>query len=267
MTAHPLLTLPASLAAPSEARPQRLRRARWSTSVAVSVLLHVVLLAALLHQWSQPPPATAVPAPGITVVMLDAPATSQPAGSASAPAKATAQAVSRSSAAAPERLATRKRREAPPPPQAASPPAALAPAAPPETTEAATAVPVAAGSAGVEPLASAAVQAPAPLEAETPPPLAYLAQVSAIIGRARHYPWSALQYREQGDVIVRMHLLRDGTVISANVVQSSGHAALDAEARDVVLRIARFPPFPADYLPAQRSFDIDQPILFRLYRH
>jgi TonB family protein len=101
--------------------------------------------------------------------------------------------------------------------------------------------------------------------ADTPPPLEYLRRIARIIGLSQHYPWSARQYGHEGDVLVRMHLSRDGTVLAVTLIRSSGHASLDAEARDVVWRIGRFPPFPFDYLPRIGEFDIDQPISFRHY--
>ncbi|MGH8446280.1 MAG: energy transducer TonB, partial [Solimonas sp.] len=102
---------------------------------------------------------------------------------------------------------------------------------------------------------------------DVPPPLEYLRRISRLIGAGQRYPWSARQYGHEGDALVRMHLARDGTVLSAQLLRGTGHASLDEEARGVVLRIARFPPFPADYLPQIAEFDIDQPISFRHYQY
>lgn len=88
-----------------------------------------------------------------------------------------------------------------------------------------------------------------------------------MISLTQRYPWRARQYGQQGDVVVRMHLLRNGTVRSVTLIRSSGHAALDAEAQDVIWRIGRFPAFPQDYRPRVDEFDIDQPISFRTYRN
>lgn len=118
-----------------------------------------------------------------------------------------------------------------------------------------------------EAAAQAAAAPPPDAETDVPPPLDYLRRIARLIDLSQRYPWSARQYGYEGDAIVRMHLARDGRVLSATLLRSSGHAVLDAEALDVVRRIGRFPPFPGHYRPAIGEFDIDQPIGFRHYRY
>lgn len=57
-----------------------------------------------------------------------------------------------------------------------------------------------------------------------------------------------------GRTVVQFTLDRRGQVLSSSVTQSSGNAALDREALDIVRRANPFPPFPADLAGAQGSF-------------
>jgi protein TonB len=95
-------------------------------------------------------------------------------------------------------------------------------------------------------------------------PWAYLWKVKRLIGEHRRYPRKAYGARQQGTAVVRIHLSRDGQLLGAHLLRGSGHALLDEEARDVVLRIGRFPPLPEQYLIGQLEFAIDQPIEFLL---
>ncbi|MDB5985052.1 MAG: energy transducer TonB [Nevskia sp.] len=78
------------------------------------------------------------------------------------------------------------------------------------------------------------------------------------------YPLSARDAHQQGTVIIHMHLRRDGTVLDASLVKSSGYAVLDEAARQEVLRIGKFAELPLEYIPGQADFAIDQPVAFRL---
>lgn len=93
-------------------------------------------------------------------------------------------------------------------------------------------------------------------------PTAYLVRVSRMITMRLRYPAYSRQFDEQGRAVVRVTLARDGTVLDAVVVRRTGYRYLDEEARNVILRIARFPPVPEHISPAQKEFLIDQPISF-----
>lgn len=54
------------------------------------------------------------------------------------------------------------------------------------------------------------------------------------VTRAPTYPLAAQQRGHQGDVVVRLHVARNGRVEKAEVVESSGHAALDQAAVEAV---------------------------------
>lgn len=96
-----------------------------------------------------------------------------------------------------------------------------------------------------------------------PPPLLYLAEVSRLIRLRLDYPAQARLDQAQGTAVVHILLARDGTVLSVELIQGAGHPALDQEAREVVLRIHKFPELPAYYARGEQRFAIDQPIGFR----
>jgi periplasmic protein TonB len=72
---------------------------------------------------------------------------------------------------------------------------------------------------------------------------AYNALVFGHIQRFKRYPASARG--ASGTVMVRFELNRAGGVIGSAVTKSSGNAALDQEALDLLRRASPFPPFPA----------------------
>ena len=72
---------------------------------------------------------------------------------------------------------------------------------------------------------------------------AYNALVFGHIQRFKRYPASA--HGASGTVVVRFDLTRTGEVTSSAVTKSSGNAALDQEALDLLRRASPFPPFPA----------------------
>lgn len=133
------------------------------------------------------------------------------------------------------------------------------PIAPTVTPPAPTASTTPASSAAAAPVISQVAAAPPPeAEFDTPPPIEYLRRVAHLISIKQKCPWNA-QF-QRGAALVRMHLSRNGQVMRVNMIRSSGHSALDAEAVAVMRRIAQFPPFPYDYLPRIGEFDIDQPV-------
>lgn len=124
---------------------------------------------------------------------------------------------------------------------------------------------------------------PAPPAAEAPPPRpaprVHVARrprpVAAAVGpvtpprldRARSprpaYPLSARRLGLEGEVVIRARVSARGTVATAEVERSSGHAALDRAALAAVKRYR--------YAPARRAgqpvaYDVRVPVLFRLRR-
>jgi len=72
---------------------------------------------------------------------------------------------------------------------------------------------------------------------------AYNALVFGHMQRFKHYPASARG--ASGTAVVRFELNRSGDVIGSAVTKSSGNAALDQEALNLLRRASPFPPFPA----------------------
>lgn len=64
------------------------------------------------------------------------------------------------------------------------------------------------------------------------------------LGRHLEYPALSKLLGEEGGVLVRVLIKRDGTLVSAGIEESSGFEALDEEAVAVVLRAQPFPPPP-----------------------
>ena len=63
---------------------------------------------------------------------------------------------------------------------------------------------------------------------------------------------------------MRVRLARNGAVLEATLLETSGSRLLDEEARNVILRIGQFRPIPEDVMPQQSEFVIHQPVQFAL---
>lgn len=94
----------------------------------------------------------------------------------------------------------------------------------------------------------------APKSAEAPPArrvsstadATWEAMLLARLEAFRRYPASARARRTEGVVIVRFGMRRDGGLVSAGVLRSSGSATLDQAALSTVKRAAPFPPPPEE---------------------
>lgn len=105
------------------------------------------------------------------------------------------------------------------------------------------------------PLAGAVVPLPMPSN--------YLMLVSRMISRNLNYPSWSRRFHEEGTVVVRIRIARDGRLLDAQIVNSSSFEYLDAEAQNVMHRISRFPPIAPSLYPDQSDVLIDQPVRFR----
>ena len=132
------------------------------------------------------------------------------------------------------------------------PPASLppSPAAPPATTAAAASP--GSGSAGTS--APAGRLAP---EAAT----AYAAEIRRRIDQAKRYPAAALATGQEGTVRLRIVVARDGALVAATLVASSGYPLLDAASLKAARAAAPFPAAPPA-LPGER-FDYVIPIRYQ----
>lgn len=95
---------------------------------------------------------------------------------------------------------------------------------------------------------------PAPPPSRTPPTRQernYFAVISAHLNRRKTYPPEAKQARQQGVVVVRFRIDRDGHVLSADIKRGSGHALLDDATLELVRRVSPLPRIP-------RSIDRDE---------
>jgi TonB family protein len=82
------------------------------------------------------------------------------------------------------------------------------------------------------------------------------------IQEAKTYPEEARREGNQGTVGVAFSVLRDGSVPSAGVVNSSGCAMLDDEAVNTIKRASPFPPFPGNIAPDRMDMQVS--IIYRL---
>jgi len=87
---------------------------------------------------------------------------------------------------------------------------------------------------------------------------------TANIQQHLQYPVKSLQNGEEGDILVRVRLRRDGSIIKTDLVKPSEYADLNREAIDVFSRIGHFAPLPADYSSNSPEVDVSLPINFKL---
>jgi protein TonB len=87
----------------------------------------------------------------------------------------------------------------------------------------------------------------------------YLWQVSRIL--SQHQQFVRNVTTEQGSVVLRMTVARDGRLVDAGLSQSSGVAALDATALNLIRQAGPYPRLPPDIAGAQHSFVL--PLHFR----
>lgn len=79
----------------------------------------------------------------------------------------------------------------------------------------------------------------------------YFAHLSAHLNRRKEYPVEARQARQQGVVVVRFGIDRDGNVLFAEIKQGSGYALLDEATLALLKRVSPLPRIP-------RSLDRDR---------
>ncbi len=90
----------------------------------------------------------------------------------------------------------------------------------------------------------------------------YLREIRRLLEQHQDYPWMARRRNLQGVVAVVFTIGSRGQIESARISRSSGHALLDAAARDTIRRIGQFPPFPAAL--HRQKLTIEVPLAFRL---
>ncbi len=84
----------------------------------------------------------------------------------------------------------------------------------------------------------------------------YTAQLSAHFKRFQGYPEMARRMKLKGTVVISIELRRDGTVLSAEVAESSGVAMLDDAALQAAKKASPTPPFPKETTENTRKIRI-----------
>ncbi|KIZ46314.1 energy transducer TonB, partial [Rhodopseudomonas palustris] len=87
-------------------------------------------------------------------------------------------------------------------------------------------------------------------------------RVAAHLQRYKQYPSGAKAAGQQGTVRLSFTLGRNGRVLGARLVGSSGYSSLDAETLAMVRRAQPFPSFPAEMRQGSVSFTV--PIRFAI---
>lgn len=234
----------------------------WAQFLSVGV--HAGLIAVLVARYEAPPPA-----PAAVLIELDQ-TLPAPEPVAEAPPVPELPAAPEPETAVAEALPP----EPPPVPDAPPPPApeplvAMAPPPPakprpPESAKRLPAAPAPPKAVAREPSAQLAAQ-PAPVPAAARPagpPPDYLALLQARLARFKVYPRAAQLAREEGTVLLRFVVARDGAVVSWRIERGSGHEILDRQVATMIERAAPMPPMP-DSVPGER-LDVALPILFAL---
>lgn len=231
-------------------------RGPWATGSVVALALHAAVLAWLLQE-SPRAPRPVLPAP-MTVELLpfetgadtDAVVRPAPAPAAEPPPPVRTRAAAPPAQPLSPPLPSAAPSEALPPTPVALPQAEVAPlpALPASGPEVAAAVDTTEASAPAT--GTAARQRPAGSRLSRRE-RDYFAHLSAHLNRRKEYPVEARQARQQGVVVVRFGIDRDGNVLFAEIKQGSGHALLDEATLALLKRVSPLPRIP-------RSLDRDR---------
>ena len=113
------------------------------------------------------------------------------------------------------------------------------------------------------PLVSAATtSAPTAAAVRSASAVSWKRKIALQLQRNKRYPAAAQARREHGIARVSFLIDRLGRVVSSSLIQSSGSAALDGEALDLLQRIQPLPAPPADVPGTQFAFSV--PVRFDL---
>jgi protein TonB len=90
----------------------------------------------------------------------------------------------------------------------------------------------------------------------------YQASVLQTLARYREYPERAMRRRIEGENHIRLVIVRDGTVLDAHMVRSSGSSILDRATERLIKRVHKFPPFPKEMIEQQVVWTV--PVAYQL---
>jgi protein TonB len=94
------------------------------------------------------------------------------------------------------------------------------------------------------------------------PPPDYLTQVRLRLEQNKTYPRMAEMRRQEGEVMLRFTIDRDGHVLSHVIDRSSGYTVLDRETESMLARSDPLPPVPQELTGT--TFEIVVPVQFEL---
>jgi len=229
------------------ARPHRL-----ATPIVASAALHGVAAAALLLAWPVPRPPEATAQIAVELAFAPSAEVSEPAPPAAPPAAeppAPAEPLAAVEPPPPAELPTPVAPPLRPPPR----PVLARPAARPPAAVVATA----------EPQATPAAPGPAALQSTAPagPSSAWVRALDAWIDAHLDYPEDSRRRGEQGAVLVRLTVARDGRLVEFALLRGSGYDELD-DATRTMFRNARLPAAPLESDPAQTT--LNKPVRYVL---
>ena len=217
---------------------------RWSASFAVALALHG-LAALLFLAWGVPFAPSAMPPAAIMIDLAPVPTPPAPPASVIEPVQPAPQIVPDEPPPPLPKPVERPVQHKPPPRPATKPMVA-----PPQTA----AVPESA------PAAPAPVQSVPEARPNAMP--SFEAMLAAYLERYKRYPHAAQTKGEQGEVVLRFTMDRQGHVTAARVERGSGHAALDEEVLALIRRAEPLPALPPEI--AGQQLELVVPIRFRL---
>lgn len=80
----------------------------------------------------------------------------------------------------------------------------------------------------------------------------YFTKLARRLAQYRYYPKSSRDAHEEGRVVMRIVIARDGRLLDARIERSSGFPAIDAAELETIRRAAPFPPLPLN-IPGERT--------------
>ena len=84
----------------------------------------------------------------------------------------------------------------------------------------------------------------------------YNTELTKIINQHKHYPRMAKVLHQEGRVMVKVTLDKNGNVIDVEILQSSSYESLSKAAIDTIRKIKRFPPIPTEIGKEILSFNV-----------
>ena len=92
--------------------------------------------------------------------------------------------------------------------------------------------------------------------------LSYTKRVRDEIVRALTYPYDAQEAGWQANVVVKLHISRDGTLIDSTMVESSGYKIFDGAVMKAIQNVPKYPAFPSDI--NDKDLWVEVPIMYSM---